>query len=115
MVNSFLEDGEYARLVFAWVQDEIYPWFAACIAAAEKAGDLVPGSLRPENAFWLGEHVASFVAFARLGSNATVPYGGDSGTVIADATRFILRGYGLRDAIIDRYWPALPAEAAVAA
>lgn len=115
MVNSFLEDGEYARLVFAWVQDEIFPWFAACIAAAEKAGDLAPGTLRAENAFWLGEHVASFVAFARLGGRATVPYGGDIETVIADATRFILRGYGLSDAVIDRHWPALPAEPAAAA
>ena len=115
MVNSFLEDGEYARLVFGWVQDEIYPWFAACIAAAEKAGDLAPGTLRPENAFWLGEHVASFVAFARLGGRAVVPYGGDGETLIADATRFILRGYGLSDALIDRYWPVLPADRAAAA
>ncbi len=115
MVNSFLEDGEYARLVFGWVQDEIYPWFAACIAAAEKAGDLAPGTLRPENAFWLGEHVASFVAFARLCGRAVVPYGVDGETLIADATRFILRGYGLSDALIDRYWPVLPADRAAAA
>lgn len=115
MVNSFLEDGEYARLVFGWVQDEIYPWFAACIEAAQKAGDLPAQTLRPENAFWLGEHVAAFIAYAKLGGRATVPYGGDTETVIADATRFILRGYGLSDAVIDRHWPAAPATRATAA
>ncbi|HMR29344.1 MAG TPA: helix-turn-helix domain-containing protein [Geminicoccaceae bacterium] len=115
MLNSFLEDGEYARLVYGWVQDEIYPWFAACIAAARQAGDLASGSVLPANAFWLGEHVAAFVAFARLGGHATVPYGGDLETVIADATRFILRGYGLSDALIDRNWPAAPADRAAAA
>ena len=36
-------------------------------------------------------------------------------TLIADATRFILRGYGLSDALIDRYWPVLPADRAAAA
>lgn len=111
VVNSFLDDGEYARLLFGWVRDEIYPWFAACMDAAEKAGDLVGGGVRRENAFWFGEHVAALIAYARLSGQPTVPYVGDAEAVIADATRFILRGHGLSDAVIDRHWPAaLPAE-----
>jgi AcrR family transcriptional regulator len=114
MVNSFLGDGEYARLVFGWVQDEIYPWFAACLDAAEKAGDLPSGRIRPQNSFWLAEHVAAFIAFAGLGDRATVPYVGDVEGLIGDATRFILRGHGLTDAVIDRYWPAASPDRAAA-
>lgn len=108
IVNSFLDDGEYARLLFGWVRDEVYPWFAACLDAAEKAGDLASGCVRRENGFWFGEHVAAMIAYARLSGQPTVPYAGDAETVIADAARFILRGHGLSDAVIDRYWPATP-------
>ncbi len=114
MLNSFLEDGDYARLVFGWVQDEIYPWFAACLDAAERDGDVQPGRIRPENSFWLAEHIAAFIAYARLGAGGTVPYVGDTEQLIADATRFMLRGHGLSDTVIDRYWPQAAAERAAA-
>src|SRR5437660_1357533 len=52
MVNSFLEDGEYARLVFEWVVARIYPKIGECLRAAQAAGDLVDVPIPFENRFW---------------------------------------------------------------
>src|SRR5258708_25376831 len=41
MLNSYLADGEYARLVFDWVFARVYPKIAECLEAAEAGGYLV--------------------------------------------------------------------------
>jgi AcrR family transcriptional regulator len=106
MVNSFLEDGEFARLVFDWVALEVLPKFEASVAAAERAGDLVPSGIAPANRFWFAQHIAGMLAYARLPGRALVPYEGDTLAMIGDAVRFILRGIGLKDEVIAaRYDP----------
>jgi AcrR family transcriptional regulator len=106
IVNSLLEDGLYARLVFAWVMEAVLPLFRASLAAAEAAGDLRPGAAFSVNQFWFGEHVAAMIAYARLPGSSAVPYAGDVETVIAEAQGFILRGLGLNDAAIARHTQA---------
>jgi len=101
VLNSFLEDGEFARLTFEWVATEVYPKFGASVAAAERAGDLVPTGVAPANRFWFAQHIAALLAFARL-PGATVPYTGDTLAVIDQAVRFILRGLGMKDEVIAR-------------
>jgi AcrR family transcriptional regulator len=106
VLNSFLEDGEFARLVCDWVATEVYPKFGASIEAAEAAGDLVPLGIAPANRFWFAQHVAAMLAYARLPGRPVVPYDGDTGAVIAEAVRFILRGIGMKDEVIAaRYDP----------
>lgn len=100
MAHSYLEDGEYARLVAGWVMEEIFPLYAASLAAAETAGDLQGDTLRPVNSFWFAHHVAAMCAYARLPQTCPIPYAGDVETVIADALSFILRGIGLSEAAI---------------
>ena len=103
---SYLEDGEYARLVFGWVQERIEPKFRACLQAAARAGDLCPGAPCAANDFWFGHHVAATIAYTRLGGHGVVPYEGDVDAVVADATRFVLRGIGLSEGAIARHHPA---------
>src|SRR5581483_2719567 len=100
LVNSFLEDGEFARLVFEWVAAEVCPKFVASIAAAEQAGDLEPLDIPPLNRFWFAQHVAAMPSHARLPGRPTVPY--DSGTeaLIGQAVRFILHGIGMKHEVI---------------
>ena len=62
-LHSLLEDGEYVRLVSAWVVVEILPKFALCHAAAAADGDLRPDSGSAANAFWFAYHVAAMMAF----------------------------------------------------
>lgn len=101
MVNSFLEDGEYGRLIFDWVLEHIYPKIAECLRAAAAAGDLVETPVAPENRFWFAQHVAAMLAYVRLPGRSAVPYrSGDLHDLIDQAAWFILRGLGLTDAAI---------------
>jgi AcrR family transcriptional regulator len=100
MVNSFLEDGEYARLVCEWVMARVYPKIAECLRAAEASGDLVDSPIALENRFWFGQHVAAMMAYVRLPGRSAVPYRGEIHDLIAQAAWFILRGFGVRDAVI---------------
>jgi TetR/AcrR family transcriptional regulator, transcriptional repressor of aconitase len=105
MVNSFLEDGEYARLAFEWVFGFVYPKIAECLAAAERAGDLVALPIAIENRFWFAQHVAAMMNFVRLPGRCAVPYAGDTEALIREAAWFILRGLGVKDEVIAAHRP----------
>lgn len=100
VVNSFLEDGEFARLVFDHIHSKAFGKFEACLKAAAKAGDLVPLPVAPQNRFWFGHHVAAMLAQVRLPDRPVVPYSGDTNGLIKQAVWFILRGVGLKDEVI---------------
>lgn len=104
VVMSHLEDGEYARVLFATVFAHAYPKFAACLAAASAAGDLVPGPVSWPNRFWFGHHVAAMLAQVRLpGAGAAGPAPVDDDGLVDQAAWFILRGMGLADAALTRH------------
>jgi AcrR family transcriptional regulator len=100
VLNSYLEDGGYARQLFEGVRERVIPYFEASLAAAEAAGDVVPTAVAPENRFWFAQHVAAMMAFAALPPQACVPYRGSAKEVAAQATVFILRGIGMTEAAI---------------
>jgi AcrR family transcriptional regulator len=100
MVRSFIEDGEYARLVCEWIAENVYPKIAECLAAARDAGDLLDQPSGFENSFWFVHHVVAMVSYVRLPGRSVVPYRGDIEQVIADAARFLLRGLGVKDSVI---------------
>jgi AcrR family transcriptional regulator len=100
MLNSLLEDGEYARLALDWLDGNIRPRVEACLQAAAAAGHLIAQPGRFATGFWLSHHVAMMLAYVRLPKRDIVPYPTDIETLIADAARFILRGLGIKDEII---------------
>jgi AcrR family transcriptional regulator len=100
VLHSFLEDGEYARELFETIFERVHPLFAASIEAATAAGDLKPGPIASANRFWFGHHVAAMVAFVFLPGRASVPYRGAATALVEEASWFILRGIGMRDAAI---------------
>jgi TetR/AcrR family transcriptional regulator, transcriptional repressor of aconitase len=100
VLHSFLEDGEYARELFDRIFERVHPLFAASIEAATLAGDLKPGPIASANRFWFGQHIAAMVAFAGLSGRASVPYDGAPAELVDEASWFILRGIGMRDAAI---------------
>jgi TetR/AcrR family transcriptional regulator, transcriptional repressor of aconitase len=108
MLNSFLEDGEYGRLVCDWVFARVYPKIEECLRAAEAAGDLVALPVALENRFWFGQHVAAMMAYVRLSGRSAVPYRGTVDELIVQAAWFILRGFGLKDSVIAAYPPPPP-------
>ncbi|HEX5318265.1 MAG TPA: helix-turn-helix domain-containing protein [Stellaceae bacterium] len=109
--HSCLEDGDYARELFAAIGPRVVPIFAASVAAAEAAGDLTPTRDDPANRFWFAQHVAAMMAFAALPKEGCVPYRGTPERIVDEASRFILRGIGMTEAAI----AAAPAPLAAAA
>jgi len=106
ILHSLLEDGEYARELFDRIFELIHPLFAASVEAAVAAGDLTPDVIDTANRFWFGHHVAAMVAFVFLPGRATIAYEGTPAALAEKASRFILRGIGLKDTAIA---PALAA------
>jgi TetR/AcrR family transcriptional regulator, transcriptional repressor of aconitase len=106
ILHSLLEDGEYARELFDRIFELVHPLFTASIGAAVAAGDLDPDVMDTTNRFWFGHHVAAMVAFVLLPGRAAIVYDGTPALLVEEASRFILRGIGLKDAVIA---PALAA------
>jgi AcrR family transcriptional regulator len=100
MLHSILEDGDYARELFAAITPHVVPLFAASLEAAEAAGDLDPVAGNRRNRFWFAHHVAAMMAFAFLPREGIVPYEGAVDQLVDDASDFILRGIGMREAVI---------------
>jgi TetR/AcrR family transcriptional regulator, transcriptional repressor of aconitase len=100
ILHSFLDDGEYARELFDRVFAQVYPLFAASVAAAAAAGDLVDAAIATTNRFWFGQHIAAMMAFASLPGRACIAYQGTSAALVEEATKFILRGIGMSDAAV---------------
>jgi TetR/AcrR family transcriptional regulator, transcriptional repressor of aconitase len=100
ILHSLLEDGEYARELFAAVAPHVVPLFTASLAAAEAAGDLVPVAANGVNRFWFAHHVAAMMAFAFLPQQSVIPYEGGVDRLVDEASDFILRGLGMTEAAI---------------
>jgi AcrR family transcriptional regulator len=100
VLHSFVEDGEYARELCDTIFERVHPLFAASVEAAAAAGDLVAGPISSANGFWFGHHVAAMMAFVFLPGPACIAYSGTPSDLVAEASRFILRGLGMTDAAI---------------
>jgi TetR/AcrR family transcriptional regulator, transcriptional repressor of aconitase len=109
VLHSCLEDGDYARELFATVAPRVVPLFTESLKAAVAAGDLAPLAANGANRFWFAHHVAAMMAFGFLPQAGVFPYEGDIDQLVEDASDFILRGIGMTEAAIaaSRHAPPL--------
>jgi TetR/AcrR family transcriptional regulator, transcriptional repressor of aconitase len=112
MLHSILEDGDYAREMFAAVAPRVVPLFVASLKAAEEAGDLAPLAASGANRFWFAHHVAAMMAFAFLPREGFIPYEGGVEQLVEDASDFVLRGIGMTEAAIAASHGAPPLQSA---
>ncbi len=107
MTTSHLDDGEFARLLYAKVADLIGPTFTASLDRAVAAGDASPVGSVPLNLFWFAHHTVLMAALSRLPSVPCLAYG-NAADVERQLCEFLLRGIGLNEAAIashlDREW-----------
>jgi AcrR family transcriptional regulator len=117
MATSHLEDGEFARLLYAKVEKLIGSMFTASLEAAIASGDAARLAGPPLNLFWFAHHTVLTAALTRLPGVPCLVYG-----AAADLERqlceFLLRGIGLNEAAITAHLtrestpaPPLPAAA----
>jgi AcrR family transcriptional regulator len=99
MATSHLDDGEFARLLYAKVGELIGPVFAASIESAIATGDASRIASEPLNLFWFAHHTLLTAALARLPVVPCLTYG-NAADVERQLCQFILRGIGLNEAAI---------------
>jgi AcrR family transcriptional regulator len=102
MVTSHLDDGEFARLLYAKVGDLIGPVFTASLDRAVAAGDASPIGNAPLNLFWFAHHTVLMAALARLPAVPCLSYGNAAG-LERQLGEFILRGIGLNETAISSH------------
>ncbi|HWD60561.1 MAG TPA: helix-turn-helix domain-containing protein [Stellaceae bacterium] len=112
MLHSVLEDGDYARELFAAIAPRVVPLFTASLASAEAAGDLASRMAGGANSFWFAHHVAAMMAIAFLPQEGFIPYEGDIDRLVEDAGDFILRGIGMTETAIAASRAAPPLQTA---
>ena len=100
VLNSLMEDGEFARQVFEHVNAGPRVSFEASFEAATVAGDVIPGVVKPGNAFWFMHHLALTLAASRLPEKLVLNYSGSDEAVVRQSVVFILRGLGMKEEVI---------------
>jgi AcrR family transcriptional regulator len=104
MLRSMMEDGEFARLFF---QRSASCWLAKveeCLAAAVASGDAVAGLVLPNLGGIFTHHLAKTIMLSLIPSTPVVDYGMPSELLIEQAVWFSLRGMGVKDEAIKRYY-----------
>lgn len=104
MLRSFAEDGEFARLVIQRLATCWIPKVAECLKVATADGEAHKIAGRGELRGWFASHLASMITFNLLPETPVVDYGVSREKLIEHATGFILRGMGLKEEAIQRYY-----------
>jgi AcrR family transcriptional regulator len=99
MTTSHLDDGEFARLLYAKVGNLIGPVFTSSLDRAVAAGDASRIGSAPLNLFWFAHHTVLMAALARLPAVPCLSYG-NAVDLERQLCEFILRGIGLNEAAI---------------
>jgi AcrR family transcriptional regulator len=99
MTTSHLEDGEFARLLYAKIGELIGEVFTASLDRAILAGEASPIGSEPLNLFWFAHHTVLMAALTRLPATPCLDYGNAAG-IERQLCQFILRGIGLNEAAI---------------
>jgi hypothetical protein len=105
MLRSLAEDGEFARLFLQ--SGRAAQWrgkVEECIKAAVGAGEAVNGAIRPGLAGWFASHLAAMIMMNLLPAKPAVDYRESRAKLVEQAVRFALRGMGLKEEAIGRYY-----------
>src|SRR5579872_834680 len=104
MVNSFLEDGVFARLMYENRFAAFCSRIEASLDAAISSGDAVTGPITPGNRARLAHHVGAWLALVRLPPEPAINYKVSDEALLRQAVWFVLRGIGLTDKAITTHY-----------
>ncbi len=104
MLNSCLEDGSFSRFLFHNRFADNISRIEACMAAAEAVGDLITGSVTKQNRMLFVYHLAVMIAVTHMPKEPVVDYKVSKEELLREAMLFCLRGMGLTDQAINRYY-----------
>lgn len=104
MQRSLAEDGEFARLIHQRIASHWVPKVEECLKAAVAAGDAVEGPLRADFSACLTRDLATILMLHLLPKTPIVDYGMSAEELAEQVGWFVLRGMGLKDDAIKRYY-----------
>ncbi len=104
MLRSLAADGDFARSWLAHLADAWIPKVEECIEAAVEAGEAVSGPVLPKLRGWFTHHLAAMLTICLLPEAPAVDYGVPRAKLAEQAVWFALRGMGLKEDAIRRYY-----------
>jgi AcrR family transcriptional regulator len=104
ILNSCLEDGSFTRYLFHNRFAENLSKIVECMDAAAEAGDLVPSPVSKPNLLLFTHHLATMIATMHLPKKPVVDYEASREDLVQQAVWFALRGLGLKDEAIKRFY-----------
>lgn len=108
LMSSYLEDGEFARVLYLKIGDIIGPIFRASHARALQLGDASASCGEPMNLFWLSHQMVHMVALTLNPKFPPLPYG-NIDVLEQQICEFVLRGLGLKERVLAIYLDRAPA------
>ncbi len=106
ILNSCLEDGTFTRFLFQNRFSENLTRIVECMKAAEDTGDLVSSPVSRETRLLFAHHLAAMIATMQLPKIEVIHYNSSSEELVNQAAWFALRGLGLSDAALAKYYDA---------
>ena len=103
IITSILEDGAFARGFMQKNTGPVLERLAACIPAAQAAGDLHADVDPDVVSLWIGHAAAAGVAMLINADPPIMPIEKDGAAILPDLVRFVLRGIGLKEEAIERH------------
>jgi AcrR family transcriptional regulator len=104
MLRSLAEDGDFARLFLRGRAAGWIPKVEECLRAALAAGEAVEMPVRPALRGWFTQHLAGMLRTLLLQAKPVVDHGVSRDKLVEQAVWFSLRGMGLKDEAIKRYY-----------
>ncbi|HZU35199.1 MAG TPA: helix-turn-helix domain-containing protein [Gemmataceae bacterium] len=104
MLRSLLEDGEFARLFLERVAAGWLTKVEQSLKAAIAAGEAVASPVGTRRASWFVEHLTVALMTRLRPATPVVDYGASRKQLVEQAVWFCLRGMGLTDETIRRYY-----------
>jgi AcrR family transcriptional regulator len=104
MLRSLAEDGEFARLFLKNVVAHWVDKVEDCIKAAVAVGDAVDGPVVPRLRGWFASHLAAMIMHILQPRQPVIDYGVSRERLVEQTVWFALRGMGLKDEAIKRYY-----------
>jgi AcrR family transcriptional regulator len=104
MLRSFAEDGDFARLMLRRPTATWIPKCEACLKAAVAAAETVDGVDSPKLCGWFAYQLATMIRTYLQPETPVVDYEVSHDKLIEQAVCFVLRGMGLKEETIRRYY-----------
>ena len=104
LFHSFLETGNYARTAFKSIQDASWDTLEESYQVAQEQAHLVDMPIPFVNRAWFVHHLAMALNLCHLPDPPAFEYEGNKEDLAEHATLFTLRGIGLTDEAIKRFY-----------